>query len=105
MTARQPCEPMTERLYYDDSYLRDFRAHVVERSGGKIYLNRTAFYPTSGGQPFDTGSIAGAPVVDVVDEGERIAHVIGSSVGLGEGECQVECRLNWERRFDPMQQQ
>src|SRR5438034_3396828 len=91
---------MTKRLYYTDSYLREFRAHVVERSGGKIYLDRTAFYPTSGGQPFDTGSIAGAPVVDVVDEGERIAHVLGAAIDLDE----VSCRLNWERRFDHMQQ-
>jgi len=93
---------MTERLYYTDSYLTEFRARVVERSpdGRKLYLDRTAFYPTSGGQPFDTGSIAGAPVTDVVDEGERIAHVLGGAVDLDE----VECRLNWQRRFDHMQQ-
>ena len=93
---------MTERLYYTDSYLTEFRARVVERSpdGARIYLDRTAFYPTSGGQPFDTGSIAGAPVVDVVDEGERIAHVLGAAIDLDE----VSCRLNWERRFDHMQQ-
>src|SRR5258706_7322537 len=97
---------MTERLYYTDSYLAEFRARVVDRSddGGRIYLDRTAFYPTSGGQSFDTGSIAGAPVVDVVDEGERIAHMLGSAVPLGEMECHVECRLNCERRFDHMQQ-
>ena len=96
------CNPMTERLYYTDSYLTEFRARVVERSpdGGRIYLDRTAFYPTSGGQPFDTGSIAGAPVVDVVDEGERIAHVLGAAVSMDE----VECWLNWQRRFDHMQQ-
>src|SRR2546429_7651584 len=93
---------MTERLYYTDSYLTEFRARVVERSpdGCRIYLDRTAFYPTSGGQAFDTGSIAGAPVVDVVDEGERIAHVLGAAVDLDE----AECRLNWQRRFDHMQQ-
>src|SRR6266436_1944718 len=93
---------MTERLYYTDSYLTEFRARVVERSpdGRRIYLDRTAFYPTSGGQAFDTGSIAGAPVVDVVDEGERIAHVVDAAVDLDE----VECRLDWQRRFDHMQQ-
>jgi len=93
---------VTERLYYTDSYLTEFRARVVDQSadGTRIYLDRTAFYPTSGGQLFDTGSIAGAPVEDVVDEGDRIAHVMVSAVGLGE----VECRLNWERRFDHMQQ-
>ncbi len=50
---------MTDRLYYTDCYLREFSAHVVERSadGTTVYLDRTAFYPTSGGQPFDLGSI------------------------------------------------
>jgi len=93
---------MTERLYYADSYLTSFRARVVEKStdGGAVYLDRTAFYPTSGGQPFDTGSIAGAPVVDVIDEGERIAHVLGAAIDADE----VECRIDWPRRFDHMQQ-
>ncbi len=69
---------MTLRLYYTDSYLRDFDATVVERAddGRRIYLDRTAFYPTSGGQPFDTGTLGGIAVVDVVDEGERVAHLL-----------------------------
>jgi len=93
---------MTERLYYADSYLAEFQARVVDRSsdGATLYLDRTAFYPTSGGQPFDMGSIAGAQVVDVVDEGERIAHVLAAPVSSGE----VECRIDWQRRFDHMQQ-
>ena len=93
---------MTERLYYTDSYLTDFRARVVDRSpdGNRVYLDRSAFYPTSGGQPFDTGFIARAPVIDVIDEGERIAHVLAAAVEPDD----VECRLNWQRRFDHMQQ-
>ena len=93
---------MTERLYYGDSYLREFRARVVDRSddGRAVYLDRTAFYPTSGGQPHDTGSIASAAVLEVVDEGERIAHRTASAVGAGE----VDCCVDWARRFDHMQQ-
>lgn len=93
---------MTERLYYADSYLREFRARVTERSpdGRRIYLDRTAFYPTSGGQPHDTGAIAGVPLVDVEDEGERIAHVVAAPVSAEE----VDCRIDWDRRFDHMQQ-
>ncbi len=93
---------MTQRLYYHDSYLREFPAQVVDcaSDGRKIYLNRTAFYPTSGGQPYDTGSIAGVPVLEVVDEGDRIAHLTGSSVKAGE----VDCAIDWQRRFDHMQQ-
>jgi alanyl-tRNA synthetase len=93
---------MTERLYYTDSYLRDFTARVAGRGedGPILYLDRTAFYPTSGGQPFDTGSIAGVPVVEVVDEGERIAHRLATPVTADE----VRCSIDWRRRFDHMQQ-
>ena len=93
---------MTERLYYHDSYLRQFDARAVESGGGgsTVYLDRTAFYPTSGGQPFDLGSIGGIAVREVVDEGDRIAHVLASPLAAGP----VECIIDWTRRFDHMQQ-
>jgi alanyl-tRNA synthetase len=93
---------MTERLYYTDSYLRDFQARIVDRSadGLTAYLDRTAFYPTSGGQPFDLGSIGGVAVVEVVDEEERIAHRLVSPLDAAA----VDCAIDWERRFDHMQQ-
>ena len=63
---------MTERLYYTDPYLREFDAAIVERTAhdGRpaVVLDRTAFYPTSGGQPYDTGSLGGVRVVDVVEQ-------------------------------------
>ena len=94
---------MTERLYYTDSYAREFHARIVERSadGCTVYLDRTLFYPTSGGQPFDVGSIAGVPVVDVVDEEDRIAHLLSAPVA-SDGE--VAGEIDWPRRFDHMQQ-
>lgn len=93
---------MTERLYYTDSYLRNFSAHVTSRSGdGSIlYLDRTAFYPTSGGQPYDLGSIGGVPVLNVIDEDDRIAHHLAAPFQLGS----VDCVIDWNRRFDHMQQ-
>jgi len=91
---------MTERLYYHDSYLDRFDAHAVECAGTTIYLDRTAFYPTSGGQPFDLGSIAGVSVRDVIDEGDRIAHLLEAPIAPGP----VECSIDWTRRFDHMQQ-
>jgi alanyl-tRNA synthetase len=96
---------VTDRLYYTDSYLREFHARVTGRSGDgrRIYLDRTAFYPTSGGQPHDTGVIAGVPLVDVEDEGGRIAHVVSTPLPENEGG-EVDCRIDWERRFDHMQQ-
>lgn len=91
---------MTDRLYYTDAYLRDFTARVVGRADDVVYLDRTAFYPTSGGQPFDVGSIGGAAVVEVVDEGERIAHRVAGAVAEGP----VDCAVDWTRRYDHMQQ-
>jgi alanyl-tRNA synthetase len=93
---------MTHRLYYTDSYLRDFEASVVDRSdnGHRVYLDRTAFYPASGGQPFDTGQLGGVEVTDVVDEGERIAHLLKAPLP---GERAIG-QINWARRFDHMQQ-
>src|SRR5215471_12006226 len=95
---------MTERLYYTDSYLRDFTARIVAQSDDAsiLYLDRTAFYPTSGGQPFDTGSIAGAAVVEVADEGDRIAHRLAAPAAARADT--VDCAIDWHRRFDHMQQ-
>ena len=72
---------MTERLYYDDAYLTEFDAEVTaceaREDGYYVRLNRSAFYPTSGGQPFDTGTLGGALVKDVcVMEDGDVAHVV-----------------------------
>ena len=93
---------MTERLYYTDCYLREFSARIVDRSGdgSTVYLDRTAFYPTSGGQPYDLGQIAGVPLVEVIDEDDRIAHRIAAPLHTGP----VDCVIDWNRRFDHMQQ-
>lgn len=90
----------TERLYYVDSYVREFNANVIATDGNKVYLERTAFYPTSGGQPFDRGSLGSAAVIDVIDEGDYIAHVIDGEAPGGE----AHCAIDWNRRFDFMQQ-
>jgi alanyl-tRNA synthetase len=93
---------MTDRLYYTDAYLREFQARIVDRSadGLTVYLDRTAFYPTSGGQPFDLGTVDGAQVIEVVDEEDRIAHRVSKSIDAAE----VACAVDWTRRFDHMQQ-
>ncbi len=93
---------MTQRLYYDDCYLQEFRANVIETAdeGRRAYLDRTAFYPTSGGQPFDLGTLNGIAIREVVDEDDRIAHLLESPVAVGE----AEARIDWTRRWDHMQQ-
>jgi alanyl-tRNA synthetase len=95
---------LTERLYYTDSYRTRFEACVLEvrpaAAGYSVYLDRTAFYPSSGGQPCDTGRIGDLPVVDVVDEEDRIAHLVERPPDPGP----ADCRIDWDRRFDHMQQ-
>ena len=95
---------MTTRLYYTDAYLTTFDASVVDRSedGRRIFLDRTAFYPTSGGQPNDVGTISGVSVTDVVEEEDRIAHVLAEP--LTAEASAVTCAVDWQRRFDHMQQ-
>jgi alanyl-tRNA synthetase len=95
---------MTTRLYYTDAYLTTFDASVVDRSedGRRIFLDRTAFYPTSGGQPNDVGTISGVSVADVVEEENRIAHILARP--LIAGTSTVTCVVDWQRRFDHMQQ-
>jgi len=101
---------LTERLYYRDSFLRHFDAQVLscEQEGeGKnarwrIVLDRTAFYPRSGGQPHDTGKLGGVSVVEVGDSdaGDEIIHYTLAPVKLGH----VRGEIDWTRRFDHMQQ-
>ena len=94
----------TTRLYYTDSYLTSFDARVVQVAddGRRVYLDQTAFYPTSGGQPHDLGTLAGARIADVIDEGDRIAHILETP--LPSDAISIAGSIAWERRFDHMQQ-
>jgi len=99
---------MTERLYYTDPYARSFDATVsaVEDRDGRlfVFLDRTAFYPTSGGQPFDVGLLNESRVIDVIDEEDgRIAHIVEATRHLAPGVA-VHGQIDWVRRFDHMQQ-
>jgi len=94
----------TERLYIQDPYLREFTAHVVGRQvvGGRpaVALDRTAFYPTGGGQPNDLGTLDGMRVVDVIVEDGVVWHFCEAELPGDE----VRGILDWSRRFDHMQQ-
>ncbi len=93
---------MTERLYYNDCYLRSFDARVVETAdaGRRVYLDRTAFYPTSGGQLFDLGELDGVAVTEVIDEEDRVAHILAEPLSKEA----VTGEIDWARRYDFMQQ-
>ena len=103
----------TRRLYYDNAYEKEFEARVtycevlppdlksgITGSAWGLILDRTAFYPTSGGQPHDLGKIGDAHVLDVRDEGEEVLHVVDRKPSAPE----VLGCVNWPRRFDHMQQ-
>lgn len=97
---------MTQRLYYTEPYRQTFDATVlsVEHDGGRAHvtLDQTAFYPSSGGQPFDTGTLGSAAVTDVIErEDGTIAHVVSGEVKPG---AVVSGAIDWARRFDHMQQ-
>lgn len=100
--------PVTERLYYSDSHLIEFEARVVdvsERVSGwtAIVLDRTAFYPTGGGQPSDTGTLDGLRVVECIDDGDRgVLHVLQGAAPARDAI--VRGRVDWPRRLDHMQQ-
>jgi alanyl-tRNA synthetase len=100
--------PATERLYYNDSHLIEFEAQVVETSERvsgwtAVTLDRTAFYPTGGGQPSDTGTLNGSRVVECIDDEDNgVLHVIQArppEIGST-----VKGRVDWLRRLDHIQQ-
>ena len=90
---------MTERLYYLDPYLKEFTARVVKQTPRGVVLDRTAFYPTGGGQPCDLGTLNGIEVTDVIEDGREVVHAVSSPL---EGE--VRGVIDWDRRRDHMQQ-
>jgi len=101
----------TQRLYYTNSLLTTFDGTVVavdvldvtEGAKARVALDRTAFYPTSGGQPHDTGELGGVRVVDVTAENGIVWHWLQEAPAWQAGET-VEGRIDWARRFDHMQQ-
>ena len=98
---------MTKRLYYQDSYLKEFKAKVLKKkkidNRPAVVLDETAFYPTSGGQTYDIGIIQDVPVVEVVEDNDEIIHILKEEL-KEEINSEVVGKVDWERRFDHMQQ-
>lgn len=96
---------MTQRLYFDDAYLRSFTARVTQRGRWQghpaVALDRSAFYPEGGGQPGDRGTLNGVPVLDTqADAAGTVWHVLAAPLEADE----VHGAIDWSRRFDYMQQ-
>ncbi|WP_297629869.1 DHHA1 domain-containing protein [uncultured Clostridium sp.] len=94
-----------KKLYYEDNYIKEFIAEVVsiEEKNGKYYivLDETAFFPGGGGQPSDVGTIEDSKVEEVYEEEGIIYHIVDKNVIKKH---RVKCKINWEHRFDYMQQ-
>jgi len=84
---------VTEQLFLRDAYLREFTARVTDVRDGAVALDRTAFYPTGGGQPHDTGVLGSARVIDVRKDGDDVWHVLD-----GELAGDVTGIVDWDRR-------
>jgi len=94
-------------MYYQDSYLKEFKAKILKKvkinNHPAVILDKTAFYPTSGGQPYDKGVIQDIPVVEVVEEGDMIIHILKKEL-KDNINSEVVGKIDWKRRFDHMQQ-
>ena len=95
---------MTKKLYYENLYAREFDAEVLNQyeNKGKFYaiLDKTLFFPSGGGQPCDTGFIDGVEILEVMEKNGEIIHVLAGELKNKN----VHGVLNWERRFEFMQQ-
>ncbi|GGE39630.1 alanyl-tRNA editing protein [Pullulanibacillus camelliae] len=99
---------MTKAVYYEDAYIKQFTSLIVQTGVDQaerpyVILEETAFYPTGGGQPSDQGTIEDIPVIDVEKSNDAIIHYLKSPLKMKQG-TKVTGRLDWERRFDHMQQ-
>ena len=95
---------MTELLFRDDAYLKSCRATVVALHGDAVVLDRTVFYPAGGGQPGDSGRIAGMRVADTrkAEDGEHVMHVLEPGTSPPPPGTEVQIEIDWERRYRHM---
>ena len=95
----------TEKLYYADAFIREFTATVqaceTAKDGWQVVVDSTAFYPEGGGQPADRGTLGGVSVTDVKEKDGRILHLCDAPLEVG---ATVTGTIDWDRRFDHMQQ-
>lgn len=96
---------MTIKLFYKNTYIKEFNANIVQiiekDNRFHVELNQTAFYPEGGGQPSDIGYIDDIKVSNVYEEQDKVYHIIDKLPSKLET---VKCKIDWEKRFDHMQQ-
>ena len=93
---------MTEKLFWQDQYLKEFEGKVIEIRGKEVILDKTAFYARSGGQPGDTGELNGIKVIDTYyDDKGNIVHLLEKEPNFKVGDI-VKGKIDWERRYKLM---
>lgn len=92
----------TIKLYQQDVYMKECTSIITAVDGDVIQLDQTVFFPTGGGQSCDLGTIGGMEVVEVFEEGDDVFHRLAEGSFPETGQ-QVNCEINWDRRFDNMQ--
>ncbi|MFA4668218.1 alanyl-tRNA editing protein [Pyrococcus kukulkanii] len=93
---------MTRKLYYENAYLKEAKAKVLEIKDNALLLDQTIFYPTGGGQPHDRGTISGVEVLDVYkDEEGNVWHVVKEPEKFKVGD-EVELKIDWDYRYKLM---
>ena len=98
---------MTEELFREDSYLRECEATVTAVAPGKVILDRTLFYPTSGGQPGDSGVLvlpdgSELAITNTVKDEDGIAHLCDEDAALPAPGTILTARIDWDRRYRHM---
>ncbi len=95
---------MNKRIYFDDPYQVKFESKIIDRvkhnNRTALILEQTCFYPESGGQPADKGTLNGVEIIDVIEDKGRILHIVDQEVA----ETKVNGKVDWKTRFDYMQQ-
>jgi alanyl-tRNA synthetase len=92
---------MAEKLFYSEPYTREIISKIIKINGNKIFLDKTIFYPQSGGESGDRGFIENHRVIDTQKEGNEITHILETQPDLKVGQ-EVKCKIDWDRRFKLM---
>jgi alanyl-tRNA synthetase len=92
---------MAEKIFYSEPYTEEIISKIVKINDNKVFLDKTIFYPQSGGEPGDTGFIENYRVKDTQKEGNEIVHIIEVQPDLKVGQ-EVKCKIDWKRRHKLM---
>jgi alanyl-tRNA synthetase len=92
---------MTEKIFYKEPYLKEIISKIVKIDRNRVFLDKTIFYPQSGGEPSDRGFIENYHVINIQKEGNEIVHILEVQPDLKVGQ-EIKCKIDWNRRYKLM---